>query len=117
MSPFEKANRRIIRRLGSPIRMVTASGVTIDDKLGVFKTPENEGLVKGSGGRLEFKAQKTTLLMMAADVAGISKEWRFFVGSSEYYAAKWFEDGTGTILITLGTPSDQEGDENGGGWR
>lgn len=117
MSPFEKANRRIIRRLGSPIRMVTPEGVVVDDKLGIYKHPEKEGLVKGSGGQLEFKAQNRTLFMMADDVAGISKAWSISIGSADFYPIKWFEDGTGAIMITLGVSNDNEGSEDGNGWR
>lgn len=117
MSAFSRANRRIIRRLGVPVRFVTSEGVAFDDRSGVFSNPEREALVKGSGGQLEFKAQKTTLLMMADDVTGINKQWRFFVGASEYYPVKWFDDGTGALLITLGVTSKAEVNQDGNGWR
>lgn len=117
MDAFERMGRRIVRRLGSPVSMLTDDGVRIDGKLGVFDSPEKEGVVKGSGGRLEFKAQAVTLLMLSGDVQGISTKWRIFVKGVEYYPIKWPDDGDGCVLITLGTPSSSEGGEDGNEWR
>jgi hypothetical protein len=116
MSPFERMSRRTIRRLGSPVSMIDDSGLSIPEKLGVYESPEKEGIVSGGGGRLEFKSQNVTLLMLSDDVQGINKDWKISVCGREYYPVKWPDDGAGCVLITLGTPSLSEGGENGN-WR
>lgn len=118
--PFERASRRIIRRLGVPVGVVTASGVRLDAIKGVFSNPESDALVKGRGGGLEFKHRRPTLRVMSVDVEGVSKHWRFFVGGHEYFAADDHADGHGCTLLYLAKALEEpDGSEVSGGtkWR
>lgn len=119
--PFKKASRRIIRRLGVPVVMVTKNGVRLDDVKGVFSNPEDDALVKGKNGGLEFKHRQKTLRVMTDDCVGLSKDWRIIIAGKEYFPADHHEDGHGCTLIYLANeiddPTESEIVNGGGKWR
>ncbi|EMJ7098669.1 hypothetical protein ACGRSR_18155 [Vibrio owensii] len=123
--PFQRASRRIVRRLGQPITMVTANGVRLDPApLGVFSNPEGDRLLKGRDGGLVFKQRQATLTVITDEVPGLCKEWRIIIGGVEYYAADHEDDSHGCtkIFLSKGVPCPDSvpgiGDQKDGStWR
>lgn len=122
--PFQRASRRIVRRLGKPVTMVTANGVRLDPSpKGVFTNPEGERLLKGRNGGLVFQQRQPTLLVLTEQVPGLSKAWRILIGGVEYYPAEHEDDGDGCTKIFLSKggqapPPSPIGDSNNGtSWR
>ncbi|MCF1457751.1 MAG: hypothetical protein LPH21_09365, partial [Shewanella sp.] len=113
--------RRIIRRMGKPVVMVTGNGVRLEpEPLGVFSNPEGDRLHKGRAGELVFKARQPTLLVLTDDVRGLDKDWRIVINGTEYFAADHNDDGNGGTAITLApaaTVGAGEQDDGKGNWR
>lgn len=120
--PFQKASRRIVRRLGKPVTMVTVNGVRLEMK-GVFDHPEHEVITKGKRGGLTLKADVPTLTVLGSECPELNKELRIFVDEREYYPvpSKSFDDGAGCMVIVLADPVPDQNYEDeqtdGGKWR
>ncbi len=119
--PFKNASRRIVRRLGQPVAMITGNGVRLDpDPLGVFSNPEGDLLLKGKNGGLVLKQRQATLVVLTDKVQGLSKDWRIIIGGVEYYAADHEDDSHGCTTIFLSKePSSAPLDDSGNptSWR
>jgi hypothetical protein len=119
--PFERASRRIIRRLGQPVQMVTSNGVRLDPApRGVFSNAEQEVLSKSKSGGLTFTQRLPSLAMLTSDVQGLDKEWRIILNGVEYFAADWKDDGAGVTNIDLALkpqPAPSGDQDDGNTWR
>lgn len=123
--PFQNASRRIVKRLGQPITMITDAGVTIDPKpIGIFSNPEGDKLMKGRQGGLVFKQRQATLTVITDEVPGLNKHWKIIIGNIEFYAAEHEDDSHGCTVISLSkgvqvptSPSNVGGDKDGSTWR
>lgn len=123
--PFQRASRRIVRRLGLPVTVVTSEGVRLEPSpLGVFSNPEGDRLLKGRDGGLVFKQRQATLTMNTSDVVGLCKDWRLIINGVEYYAADHEDDSHGCTKIYLSKhitckPRDSSNGSEGNGskWR
>lgn len=120
--PFAKASRRIIRRLGRPITMVTGHNVRLELK-GVFEKPEQDVISKGRRGGLNIKADVPTLTVLGSECPTLDKALRILVDGREYYPvpSQSFDDGAGCIVIVLAEAipeqSNEEAQHDGGKWR
>ncbi len=120
--PFQRASRRIIRRLGGLVVMTTDNGVSFEIK-GVFDHPEKEVITKGRRGGLTLKVDVPTLTVLSSECPELNKELRIFIDEREYYPvpSKSFNDGAGCMVIALADPvpdrNYEEERDDGGKWR
>lgn len=120
--PFKRASRRIVRRLGRLVKMVTANGVTVDFR-GVFTHPEKEVITKGKRGELTLKADVPTLTVLDDDCPSLSKDIRILIDDREYFPvpSQSHSDGDGCTVIVLADAvpdqSYEDEQEDGGKWR
>lgn len=120
--PFVNAARRIIRRVGRPIVMVTGHNDRLEIK-GVFDKPEQEVIAKGARGGLTLKAAVPTLTVLRGDCPVLDKALQIFIDDREYYPVphQSFDDGAGCMVIVLADPVPTQSDDgeqsDGGKWR
>ena len=100
--PFMRASRRIIRRLGKPVVIITENDVRVDLK-GIYDAPEDDTLVKGRKGGLVLKTRPATLIIYADEAPELTKECRIIIPhvNREYFPADSKNDGDGGIVIEL----------------
>ncbi|MCG9780431.1 head-tail joining protein [Photobacterium damselae] len=120
--PFKRATRRIIDRLGRPVKMVTPNGVPVT-LMGIFDHPEKEVVTKGKRGQLTIKADVPTLTVLADECPTLHKDIRVFIDDQEYYPvpAQSYDDKAGGMVIVLADAipdvSFEDDQEDGGKWR
>ncbi|PMN73160.1 head-tail joining protein [Enterovibrio norvegicus] len=120
--PFERAAKRIVKRLGRPVKLVTQNGVTVP-LVGVFNRPEKDVVTKGKRGQLTLKAGVPTLTVVSEDCPALHQDIRVFIDNSEFYPvpSQSFDDGAGCMVIVLAdaVPDSNFEDEqaDGGKWR
>lgn len=120
--PFKRATRRIIDRLGRPVKMVTPNGVPVT-LMGIFDHPEKEVITKGKRGQLTIKADVPTLTVMADECPTLHKDIRVFIDDQEYYPVptQSYDDKAGAMVIVLADAipdvSFEDDQEDGGKWR
>lgn len=120
--PFVNAARRIIRRVGRPVVMVTGHNVRLEIK-GVFDDAQQEVITKGKRGGLTIKAAVPTLTVLSSDCPTLDKALRILVNGQEYYPVphQSFDDGAGCMVIVLAEAvpeqSNEEEQHDGGKWR
>lgn len=119
--PFQRMSRRVARRLGQSITIVTDNGVLLDPApIGVFSNPEGDRLLKGRDGGLVFKQRQPTLTLITDEVVGLCKDWRIIIGGVEYYAADHEDDSHGCtkVFLAKGVPDPTATELNDGTtWR
>ncbi len=107
--PFARATRRIVRRVGQSVVIVTDNEVRLDIQA-VFSNPQGDMLLKGRQGGLVLKQRQATLLVNTEDVQGINKTWRILVNGVEYFAADSDPDGNGGTVIQLAKTPESNAD-------